>query len=230
MKNSTAGIWLIFRGLNFSLNAAIGKFAICGWALTKLLEIAIFVCYGALMNHRQPKQAFDPDQIQMINHAVTMAEELVSNYYKMSASQWLRPKYDIKTLADLEPAEILDGPFAQIVRYEGQRHGTSLGSELYDYYKICLQDHTILAALETDADLRILPFSLYIITHELVHIVRFSRFLQSFDATPNEKLAEEHRVHEITHQILLTVRMEGLDSVIAYYHRWRSPLENLSDV
>ncbi len=182
------------------------------------------------MNHRQPKQAFDPDQIQMINHAVTMAEELVSNYYKMSASQWLRPKYDIKTLVDLETAEILDGPFAQIVRYEGQRHGTSLGSELYDYYKICLQDHTILAALETDPNLHILPFSLYIITHELVHIVRFSRFLQSFDATPNEKLAEEHRVHEITHQILLSVRMEGLDSVIAYYHRWRSPLENLSDV
>jgi len=45
-----------------------------------------------------------------------MAEELVSEYYKMSASQRLRPKYDVKTLVDLDPAEIVHGPFAQIIR------------------------------------------------------------------------------------------------------------------
>lgn len=172
---------------------------------------------------------FSADQIGVINQAVTMAEELVSNYYKMSDSQWLRPKYDVKTRVDLSATEIVDGPFAQIIRYEGQRKGSTLGSEAYDFYKICLQDPAILKALDDSPDLKLLPFTLYIITHELVHIVRFSKFLQNFLATPDEKLVEEHRVHEITHQILLPVRLTGLDAVTNYYHRWRQPIESLRD-
>lgn len=179
------------------------------------------------MGQTNSKKTFDADQILLINQAVTMAEELVSNYYKMSASQWLRPKYDVKTLAELAETEIIDGPFAQIIRYEGQRRGSTLGSEVYDFYKICIQDHAILGALHKNPDLQLLPFALYIITHELVHIVRFSKFLQHFDASPNEKLAEEHRVHEFTRKILTGVRLNGLCCVITYYHQWGTTIENM---
>ncbi len=171
--------------------------------------------------------AFSPDQLQVINNAVFMAEELVSEHYKMSGSQWLRPRYDIVTLADLTPAEIVDNPFAQIIRYEGKRKGASLGSEAYDFYKICLQDHTILHVLKERPELSLLPFCLYIISHELVHIVRFSKFLQNFKASADEKLVEERRVHQITHRILSPVRLPGLSAVLNYYHEWRIPLEDL---
>jgi hypothetical protein len=181
------------------------------------------------MNDSKSRRPFDAEQIKSINQAVTMAEELVSNFFKMSASQWLRPKYDVKTLIDLSPTEIVDGPFAQIIRYEGQRKGSPLGSEAYDYYKICLQDHAVLSTVENTNGLRLLPFCLYVIVHELVHIVRFSKFLQNFNASPNEKLAEEHRVHHITHQILANVPLSGLDAVMGYYRSWRTPLESLSD-
>ncbi len=177
-----------------------------------------------------PRKAFNAEQTLTLNKAVTMAEELVSDFYKMSASQWLRPKYDIRTLADLNANEVVEGPFAQIIRYEGQRQGSALGSEVYDFYKICLQDHTILNVVENRQGLALLPFCLYIIVHELVHIVRFSKFLQNFDASPSEKLIEEHRVHDITHQILGTVRLAGIDLVTDYYHRWRQPIENLSEI
>ncbi len=180
------------------------------------------------MGQMNLKKPFNADQIRMINQAVTMAEELVSNYYKMSASQWLRPKYDVKTLADLNHFEIVEGPFAQVIRYEGQRKGSTLGSEVYDFYKVCLQDHAITDIIERIPVLNLLPFSLYIIVHELVHIVRFSKFLQNFDASPSEKLAEEHRVHEITRQILSGVRQEGLEHVIDYYNQWSAPLEKLN--
>ncbi len=56
----------------------------------------------------------------MVNESVAMAEELVSEYYKMSASEWLRPKFDVKTRIDLSSDEIVPGPFAQVVRYEGR--------------------------------------------------------------------------------------------------------------
>ena len=175
----------------------------------------------------QPLKTFSKDEILIVNNVVSMAEELVSNHYKMSASEWLRPKYDVKTLVDLAPGEIVHGPFAQIVRYEGHRKDRPLGSGVFDYYKICLQDHAIHSTLQKMTDMKLFPFCLYIITHELIHIVRFSKFLQSFDASPGEKLREEKRVHEGTHQILHPVQVSGMVAVLDFYNKWRRPLEGM---
>jgi len=163
---------------------------------------------------------FDPQQLTTVTHAVGLAEELVSNHYKMTSSQWLKPKYDVRTLAELESGEIIDGPFAQIIRYQGQPRDAALSSAAYDFYKICLQDHTILSTLDRNPELRLLPFALYIITHELIHIVRFSKFLQGFDASPEERMEEERRVHARTHAILSSVKLAGLESVLGFYSDW----------
>ena len=173
--------------------------------------------------------AFNTEQIATINTAIEMAEDLVSNYYKMSASQWLRPKYDIKTLIELSPDEIVSGPFAQIIRYKGQRDNTSLGSSTYDFYKICLQDHSIIGVLKQAQDIQLFPFSLYIVAHELIHIVRFSKFLQQFDASAEEKMIEESRVHQLTHDILNTVRIPDLAAVMTFYKKWRKAFDGHKD-
>lgn len=149
---------------------------------------------------------FTSDQIKIVNSSVEMAEELVSNFYKISASQWVRRRYDIKTLVNLNSNEIINGPFAQIIRYVGQHKNSSLGSSTYDFYKICLQDHSICEALNTNAGLKLFPFALYIITHELIHIVRFTKFLQHFDALPDEKMEEEARVHKILMRFLTRLK------------------------
>lgn len=187
-----------------------------------LFDIVGIVCYAPRMgtNHKYP--AFSRQQLNDVNLAAAMAEELVSNHYKMSSNEWLRPKYDIKHLNELHPDEIVNGPYAQIIRYQGQRKGSSLGSGSYDFYKICIQDHTVLSTLEKEPELSLLAFCLYVITHELIHIVRFSKFLQNFEASADEKLAEEKRVHAITHQILSEVPMPELAPVLAYYRQWRS--------
>ena len=170
-------------------------------------------------NHRIAR--FTPDQIEVVNHAVTMAEELVSNYFKMSSNEWLRPRYDVKTLAELHPDEIVDSPFAQIIRYQGKRKGSDLGSDSYDFYKICIQDHNILEALQYNPGLALMEFCIYIVAHELIHIVRFSKFLQNFDANADEKMAEEKRVHSLTHAILSKVQLPHMEQVLAFYNQWR---------
>ena len=175
------------------------------------------------------QNAFTTREISTVNEASEMAEELVSNYYKMSASQWLRRRYDIKTLAELGDNEIVDGPFAQIIRYEGRMSEQRLGSSTYDFYKICLQDHTIKETLEQIHDLTLYPFILYIVSHELIHIIRFSKFLQNFDANADERLAEEKRVHKKTHEILKPVNLQGLDAVLAFYQQWRIPYDGIRD-
>ena len=174
-------------------------------------------------------EAFTAEEIETVNAAAEMAEELVSNFYKMSANQWLRRRYDIKTLIELDDDEIVDGPFAQIIRYEGRMSDQRLGSTKYDFYKICLQDHTIKATLDQLGDLTLFPFILYIVSHELIHIIRFSKFLQNFEATADERLAEEKRVHEKTHEILKALRLPGLEAVLEFYQQWRIPYDGFKD-
>ena len=176
------------------------------------------------------QKTFNDNELIVVNNAVAMAEELVSNYFKMSASQWLRPRFDVKTLANLSGSEIVDGPFAQIIRYEGKIKGGVLGSSTYDFYKICIQDHAIRNVLTENPGLELAPFSLYVVTHELVHIVRFSRFLQNFNASHTEKLAEERRVHHITHDILEPVNTPGLDAVLDFYATWRLPIDGIKSI
>ncbi len=165
---------------------------------------------------------FDASQIKEVNDSVALAEEVVSEYYKMSAGQWLRGGYDVKTLADLEKNEIVFGPFAQIIRYAAKKKDAVLETSTYDFYKICLQDHSILATLAKNPRIDLFPFSLYIIAHELIHIVRFGTFMQSFTASENEKMAEESRVHGLTYRILKPVKADGLDRVFDYYAQWRT--------
>jgi hypothetical protein len=170
---------------------------------------------------------FDRADIIMVNESVAMAEELVSDFFKMSATEWLGPRYDVKTAVDLSGNEIVDGPFAQIIRYEGKLKDGSLGSATYDFYKICLQDHAILSAIKENLHLQLFAFVLYIVTHELIHIIRFSKFLQNFDASPDERMVEETRVHELTHEILSPVRVDGLSGVFQFYKEWRAPIDGL---
>ncbi len=179
------------------------------------------------MNKRENLKSFSVQNIKNVNNSVAIAEDMVSNYYKMSASQWLHPKYDVKTLVDLLDEEIVFGPFAQIIRYEGHKKSRALGSDNYDLYKICLQDHSILSTLNSIKELKLSPFTIYIVAHELIHIVRFSKFLQSFDASEEEKHEEERRVHEISHQILKTVQIEGIQPVLAFFQKWRAPTDGL---
>jgi hypothetical protein len=178
----------------------------------------------------QDLRQFHEADLMIVNEAVVIAEEVTGNAYKMSAAEWRGKHYDIKTLADLSPREIVDGPFAQIVRYVGQKPETSLSTAAYDFYKICLQDHTILATVDRVSELGLFAFCLYIVTHELIHVVRFTKFLQAFDAPENEKLAEEVRVHEQTQAILKPEGISGMDAVFEFYRAWQAPVDDLTDM
>ena len=167
-------------------------------------------------------EKFDERQIDQVNNCVSLAEELVSEHYKMSANQWLRKRYDVNTLEHLEEDEVVHGPFAQIVRYEAKRKESVLETSTYDFYKVCLQDHSILGALGKNPSMELFPFCLYIVTHELIHIVRFGTFMQSFSASAREKLEEEKRVHALTYEILAPVCLDGLAQVFDYYASWRT--------
>jgi hypothetical protein len=173
------------------------------------------------------QKRFTARQVRVIKEAVSMAEELVGNFYKLSSVQWRRLRFDIKTLADLEEDEIVTGPFAQVIRYEAKPKDVPLGSSTYDYYKICLQDQAILRVTARHPEIQLYPLVLYIVTHELIHIIRFCRFLQRFDASAEEKHEEEKRVHERTHEILTRLTTPGLAKVLHFFRQWCEPVDSL---
>jgi hypothetical protein len=164
---------------------------------------------------------FSRDEIPVINNAVAMAEELVSNHYKLSATQLLHLNYDVKTLAELTENEIVEDHFAQIIRYAERKKNDLQDMPVNDFYKVCLQDHSIIGAMKKFSHLDLYAFAVYIVCHELIHIVRFRKFLQHFDAPVKEKLAEEKRVHITTHEILSRVRIEKMPPVLDFYKDWR---------
>jgi len=170
---------------------------------------------------------FDQNEIQVVNQSVELAEDLVCNHYKFSSSQLLRLNYDVKTLQDLSMEEIVADHFAQIVRYAAKRKDALLDTSMKDFYKICLQDHTILSAVHQNLELSLLAFVLYIVSHELIHIIRFRHFLQHFDATENERLAEEVRVHAKTHEVLSGISVDGMQPVLNFYENWCNPPHDL---
>ena len=176
-----------------------------------------------------PDTHFTSRELSVVNDAVALAEELVSDHYKMSASQWLNRRYDVKSRADLTDGEVVQGPFAQVIRYEGRQTASPLNSRTFDFYKICLQDQAILEALRRSPDLSLSPFVLYVVTHELIHIVRFSTFRQSFQASDEERWFEEQRVHAETRTILAAVEVRGMDAVLDFFSRWHTGMDRLQD-
>ena len=173
---------------------------------------------------------FGKDDLAVVKEAARLAEELTSEAFKMSFSRWRRQRYDIKTLADLRPEEIVYGPFAQIIRYVGHKPESVLGSSHYDFYKICLQDHAILSAHRRAEDLSLFPFLLYILCHELIHVIRFATFQQSFEASAEEKIIEEARVHRRTQEILENASIQGMTTVFKFYRAWSGPIDELQEV
>ena len=85
-----------------------------------------------------------------------------------------------------------------------------------------------MAAVKRDAQVKLLSLGVYVVTHELVHIVRFCKFLQRFDAEPPERQQEEMRVHEITQRVLGSLRIPHLDYVLEVYRDYQF-MEQLKD-
>ena len=164
-------------------------------------------------------QYFNEKQVEVLSEALDIAEDMTSNYYQLSQSQWKRYPYDVKTLSQLFGEDIKDNAFAVLKKYAKSEHreGEPL-FKTYEFYLICLQDNQILKALQRDKELKLLPLLAYVLTHELVHIVRFCKFQERFDVKEIHKRSEEeHIVHQTTCEILKELSLPNLSYIVDSY-------------
>jgi hypothetical protein len=161
---------------------------------------------------------FGQVQLKLLARLLNFARELTGDYYKLGQAEAGSIPIEVGTLADLQQFEIHSGEvLAYIARYgyADPRFGRKR-----DLYQVNLQDHNILQSLErTEDGLVFSPLMLYVLTHELIHVIRFVKFLTPFHQSEAQRVNEEQRVHSLTHKILSRVPVEGMDRVLSKYEK-----------
>ncbi|MGC1402826.1 MAG: hypothetical protein WA974_07845 [Thermodesulfobacteriota bacterium] len=173
----------------------------------------------------QGYQHFTPGEIHLVDKALEISEDLTCNHYHISTGNWKKYGFEVSNLVHLHEKEITPHGLAQIARYV---HPFPFRMPLHyprDYYRICLQDHNILRVLKRNNGIELLPLMVYILTHELVHVIRFRKFMQRFDVDQEEKEIEEGKVHQTTYQILKPLKGINLNPIIESYAGHRCPIE-----
>jgi len=162
---------------------------------------------------------FNDYQIGILGEALRIAEESTGEYFKFSHRQWKNLRYDLKIHSDLK-GEFDQDVFAILYRFGPFSEEMGLFQKDHFYF-IYLQENTILNAIKRDRDIGLLPLLIYVLTHELVHIVRFCNFNQLFEVSLKRRLEEERIVHSITYDILKDISVPALSHVLDVYRDFR---------
>jgi hypothetical protein len=130
------------------------------------------------------------------------AEERTIHYYCIPPYRWQQLRYDLVTRRDCEWEPLPEAALAQVQLLQQVRPS---GKAACDFYRIQLNDPSILiAARRENLGPDLYPFLVYILTHEMVHLVRLSTILRDDREIRLFPAEEESRVHNVAHRILST--------------------------
>ena len=140
---------------------------------------------------------FSPSQRHLVIKAMEDAEVRTSDYYCIPPFRWQRIRYDLLTRKDPEWRPLPEGMLARTQRLQREQHPS-------DFFRIELNDPGILtAAYRENLRADLYPFLLYILTHEMVHLVRLSHILTDYEQDLIPRETEELRVSRVVRSILL---------------------------
>ena len=167
------------------------------------------------------RRSFSGSDLHTLGDALEVAEDRIDSFYKLSLRQWRRCRFDVKTLRGLNEKEIVWRAFALLNKHAATQNDVGWGTSMHDRYVICVQDDQILRAMDRDHNLSLLAILVYVFTHELIHVVRFSTFDQRFEVSGPSRRKEELFVHAKTFEILQDVAIPHLDYVLEAYRNHR---------
>jgi len=144
---------------------------------------------------------FLPNHRTVLMKGSIMAEQIVSKETKWN----VRDLYDIKTHVEMSGPEKVEGVFAQLLRLEPE------DSQATPHYRVCLQDNEIIDFLGRNKDIDMFSFITFIMTHELLHIERFSTGKADFYQYRED---EEVYVDSLTRLFLAKNPVTGLNRVL----------------
>jgi len=169
-----------------------------------------------------PQAVFSHEELRLLAEGLSVAEDSVSDYFRLSEGFWCRHPFEVRTLAELEPTEVSPEALAQVLRL---RKADARRLRGRDFWRICFQDHNFLEAMHREkASELFLPMLTYVMVHELVHVVRFATFVQLFELDQERRQAEEAKVHRLSAEVLKKVRLRHLEQVLDSYEDFAATL------
>ena len=168
---------------------------------------------------------FTTSDLTTISRAASLAEGLTRAYFNLAPDEWKENPYTIFTHKHVGKALHEQDVFAHVVRYK-PRVGTPKAPRPgeKETYGVVLQDPEDSSALLRSAMHDLWTLGLFILTHELTHIVRFRKHHVDFFAPVEGREQEEKLVHGITQEILAGVT--NTDYILSLYEdQWRRGLK-----
>ena len=161
---------------------------------------------------RKAEDFFAPEHRKIICEALYVSEDIVNNYFWVSDRFWAKNSYEICTLKEAKGREYPGKSFAHLIIYSTDFWAKKGARDNHRHYRICLNDFKMLQETAGGEKKHLFPLLIYILTHELIHIVRFAKF----ECLPvmDKKEIEERRVHELTQNMLPLNKVKGLKQVI----------------
>jgi len=139
-----------------------------------------------------------PAHWNVLYHGKTLAESIIRKETSWNVSG----KYDLMTLEFAKDNTPADGVFAQLFRID---------EESDQHYRVCLRDDEILGFIKNNGEIDLLSFITFLMTHELLHIHRFSTGKADFFGSSHE---EELLVDALTRVFLAKNPVIGLKKVL----------------
>lgn len=165
---------------------------------------------------------FTSSDLETIGRAGLLAENLAGDYFGMTASDWRECPYAVFTRTQVDTELHADHVFAQVFQYvpTRKRESKTDGRQIFG---VALQDPIILNALLRTMGHDLWTLGLYIMTHEVIHVVRFCRDGVDFFADPELCRQEESLVHTISREIL-----SGVANTDRLFQLYDMPVDHIS--
>jgi hypothetical protein len=167
------------------------------------------------------RERFTAGQIRAVRAVERRAADLVTRFYALAPREWHAMPYEVRTLRHLAPDEVVDSALAHVLCYGVRRTIDDRVVGERDLFRICLQDHRILRHL-ADGSVQFPALVMFVLTHELVHVVRFGQRLQALDLPSDLRAGEEASVDKTAR---LIVRSSGDPGVSAVLERFALPVD-----
>jgi hypothetical protein len=165
---------------------------------------------------------FGSRERRALRRVLPQAHDLAGAYYRIPPWAWRRTPYDVLTAGDPQARLASSEGILAVLDRCAYTHRDSQSVREQTIYRVSLQDPCFLRATERDSRLELRALLLYVLTHELVHVVRFHTAMKDFDAV-GDREAEETRVHGVTFQILKGLQNRNIRFVLERYEAERRP-------
>ncbi|HVN71250.1 MAG TPA: hypothetical protein VMU10_04435 [Desulfomonilia bacterium] len=138
-------------------------------------------------------------------NVLLFGSDLAERIVRKELSWSVNGVYDIQTLAEFKENGPKGGVFSQLLMVEPMK------AAIPNHYRVCLQDEEILGFIRKNPTVDLLSFLTFIMTHEFLHIHRFTTGKADFYGDPRD---EEVVVDALTRLFFTKNPVTGLKQVL----------------